>query len=251
MALAAPTDASARHLAGRLGLVADRVRLAVERRRTRRSGPRRPVPRPLRLRRPGGPPARRRARAAPGGRTPTGPGAARRAAVEAEADAAESAGAGGPAAPPRPQLRPRAARRRAPARRPRARPRPPLRAPLRLPPRRRLAATRQRRPRPGAVPASARAPGRAGRGSARWPRSSAGGLLVVEDADRPFLTRALRVPDRVAAHLLGDATPDPAVEALATSARRPTTPPAPTRSRAASAPAPASPTSASGSARPR
>jgi Winged helix domain, variant len=33
MVLAAPADASARHLAGRLGLVADRVRLAVERRR--------------------------------------------------------------------------------------------------------------------------------------------------------------------------------------------------------------------------
>ena len=32
----------------------------------------------------------------------------------------------------------------------------------------------------------------------------AGGLLVVEDADRPFLGRALRVPDRVVAHLLGD-----------------------------------------------
>ena len=45
----------------------------------------------------------------------------------------------------------------------------------------------------------------------------AGGLLVVEDADRPFLTRALRVPDRVSAHLLGDDTPDPAVEALAVS----------------------------------
>jgi hypothetical protein len=43
----------------------------------------------------------------------------------------------------------------------------------------------------------------------------AGRLIMVEDADRPFLTRALRVPDRVAAHLLGDATPDPAVDALA------------------------------------
>jgi hypothetical protein len=29
-------------------------------------------------------------------------------------------------------------------------------------------------------------------------------LVLVEDAERPFLTRALRVPDRVAAHLLGD-----------------------------------------------
>jgi hypothetical protein len=41
-----------------------------------------------------------------------------------------------------------------------------------------------------------------------------GGLLVVEDADRPFLTRSLRVPDRVAAHLLGDDTADPIVEPL-------------------------------------
>jgi ATPase family associated with various cellular activities (AAA) len=41
-----------------------------------------------------------------------------------------------------------------------------------------------------------------------------GGLLVVEDGDRPFLTRSLRVPDRVAAHLLGDDTADPALVAL-------------------------------------
>jgi ATPase family associated with various cellular activities (AAA) len=33
------------------------------------------------------------------------------------------------------------------------------------------------------------------------------GLLVVDDADRPFLTRALRVPDRVTAALLGDTEP--------------------------------------------
>jgi hypothetical protein len=37
----------------------------------------------------------------------------------------------------------------------------------------------------------------------------AGRLLVAEDLDRPFLGRALRVPDRVTAHLLGDDTPDP------------------------------------------
>ncbi|MDX2296389.1 MULTISPECIES: ATP-binding protein [Streptomyces] len=37
----------------------------------------------------------------------------------------------------------------------------------------------------------------------------AGGLLLVEDRDRPFLGRALRVPDRVTAYLLGDDTPDP------------------------------------------
>ncbi|GAA1519872.1 ATP-binding protein [Kribbella lupini] len=34
------------------------------------------------------------------------------------------------------------------------------------------------------------------------------GLLIVEDPERPFLTRAIRVPDRVAAHLLGDDLPD-------------------------------------------
>jgi len=44
----------------------------------------------------------------------------------------------------------------------------------------------------------------------------AGGLLIVEDADRPSLTRSLRVPDRVIAHLLGDDAPDPVVEALLT-----------------------------------
>ncbi|AXX32813.1 ATPase, AAA family [Actinosynnema pretiosum subsp. pretiosum] len=41
------------------------------------------------------------------------------------------------------------------------------------------------------------------------------GLLVVEDRDRPFLTRSLRVPDRVVAHLLGDDRPDPALAGLA------------------------------------
>jgi hypothetical protein len=37
----------------------------------------------------------------------------------------------------------------------------------------------------------------------------AAGLLAVEDTDRPLLSRALRVPDRVTAHLLGDDRPDP------------------------------------------
>ena len=36
------------------------------------------------------------------------------------------------------------------------------------------------------------------------------GLVLVEDPERPFLTRSLRVPDRVAAHLLGDRRPDAA-----------------------------------------
>ncbi|MBB2924034.1 AAA family ATPase [Cellulomonas cellasea] len=39
----------------------------------------------------------------------------------------------------------------------------------------------------------------------------AGGLLVVEDPDRPFPGRALRVPDRVVEHLLGDDAPDAAL----------------------------------------
>ena len=35
-----------------------------------------------------------------------------------------------------------------------------------------------------------------------------GGLVLVEETDRPFLTRSLRVPDRVIAHLLGDDAPE-------------------------------------------
>jgi hypothetical protein len=38
------------------------------------------------------------------------------------------------------------------------------------------------------------------------------GLLRVEEDERPFLSRSLRVPDRVAAHMLGDDTPDAALE---------------------------------------
>jgi hypothetical protein len=45
----------------------------------------------------------------------------------------------------------------------------------------------------------------------------AGGLLLVEDAERPFLARSLRVPDRVTAHLLGDDTPAPRITELLTS----------------------------------
>lgn len=41
-----------------------------------------------------------------------------------------------------------------------------------------------------------------------------GGLLLVDDGDRPFLTRALRVPDRVTAFLLGDDRPDAEVARL-------------------------------------
>jgi hypothetical protein len=33
--------------------------------------------------------------------------------------------------------------------------------------------------------------------------------MAIEDDDRPFLSRALRVPDRVVGHLLGDDTPEP------------------------------------------
>ncbi|MFC7471710.1 ATP-binding protein [Actinomadura keratinilytica] len=40
------------------------------------------------------------------------------------------------------------------------------------------------------------------------------GLLEVEEPERPFLTRSLRVPDRVAGHLLGDDTPDAALLGL-------------------------------------
>jgi hypothetical protein len=40
------------------------------------------------------------------------------------------------------------------------------------------------------------------------------GLLTVEDQDRPFLSRSLRVPDRVVSHLLGDTRSDPALADL-------------------------------------
>ncbi|MDQ1375740.1 MAG: hypothetical protein QOJ09_3078 [Actinomycetota bacterium] len=52
-----------------------------------------------------------------------------------------------------------------------------------------------------------------GRFTARAPLVAAG-LLVVEDSDRPFLTRSLRVPDRVTRHLLGDDAPDTAIERM-------------------------------------
>ncbi|MCX4552540.1 ATP-binding protein [Streptomyces sp. NBC_01500] len=42
----------------------------------------------------------------------------------------------------------------------------------------------------------------------------AGRLLLSEELDRPYLGRSLRVPDRVAAHLLGDDTPDPRLAGL-------------------------------------
>jgi len=45
-------------------------------------------------------------------------------------------------------------------------------------------------------------------------RLSAARLVLVEEPDRPFLTRALRVPDRVAAHLLGSDEPDAALAGL-------------------------------------
>ncbi|GHJ45260.1 ATPase [Catellatospora sp. TT07R-123] len=41
-----------------------------------------------------------------------------------------------------------------------------------------------------------------------------GGLVVVEDTERPVLGRGLRVPDRVCLHLLGGDAPDPALRPL-------------------------------------
>ncbi|RKT88667.1 ATPase family associated with various cellular activities (AAA) [Saccharopolyspora antimicrobica] len=42
-----------------------------------------------------------------------------------------------------------------------------------------------------------------------------GGLLEVQEPDRPFLSRTLRIPDRVVAHLLGDDSADPVAASLA------------------------------------
>ena len=45
-----------------------------------------------------------------------------------------------------------------------------------------------------------------------------GGLILIDDLDRPLPSRALRVPDRVVSHLLGDDTPDAALDGLITDA---------------------------------
>lgn len=50
---------------------------------------------------------------------------------------------------------------------------------------------------------------------------SALGLVVVEEPERPFLSRALRVPDRLIAHLLGDDTLDSALSGHARPLRAP------------------------------
>jgi hypothetical protein len=213
MVLAAPADASARHLAGRLGLVADRVRLAVERRRA------------------GDPDPDDRFRGLyvsdaqvdhllAGGHGPllapqADPGAAERlAAIEADADAVEGAGE---------VLRLRRLARTFDLE--------PLDVELLLvalapdldPRFERLYGylhddVSRRRASIGLALELTGAGEGSGPGRARFGQLAplvAGGLLVVEEPDRPFLTRSVRVPDRVAAHLLGDTTPDPAVEALA------------------------------------
>ncbi|MFX0594708.1 ATP-binding protein [Melissospora conviva] len=51
------------------------------------------------------------------------------------------------------------------------------------------------------------------------------GLLRIEDPDRPVLTRALRVPDRVGAYLLGAATGEPLLAGVAEPANAPGPPP--------------------------
>jgi hypothetical protein len=64
----------------------------------------------------------------------------------------------------------------------------------------------------GASPADAVARGRLAPGAPLLD----GGLVTIEDPDRPFLTRALRVPDRVVAHLLGDDRSDASLRGLLT-----------------------------------
>jgi hypothetical protein len=213
MVLVAPADASARHLVGRLGLVADRVRVAVDRRRA------------------GDPDPDDRFRGLyvsdaqvdhllAGGHDPlVAPADAadaveRLAAVEVEADAAEAAGA---------DLRLRRLARTFGLE--------PLDLELLLvalapdldPRFERLYGylhddVSRRRASVGLALELSGAGEGSGPGRARFGQLAplvAGGLLVVEETDRPFLTRSVRVPDRVAAHLLGDPSPDPAVEALA------------------------------------
>jgi hypothetical protein len=61
------------------------------------------------------------------------------------------------------------------------------------------------------------------------------GLISVDDTDRPFLSRTLRVPDRAVAHLLGDIRPDPALAAVLTGADLTGLPPPPGTDRLARA----------------
>ena len=212
-----PTDASARHLAGRLGLVADRVRLAVER---RRSGDPDPDDRfrglyvsdaqvdhllggghgPLLEA--GDDPGRGRARARRSRprRTPRRRRARRSGCAASPAASTWSRSTWSSSSSPWRRISTRASSAS-------------------------TATSTTTSPgdgpasaSPSSCPASARDPGPGGRGSARWPRSSPAASSSWRMPTVPFLTRALRVPDRVAAHLLGDATPDPAVEALATTA---------------------------------
>ncbi|MEU9159153.1 ATP-binding protein [Streptomyces sp. NPDC048424] len=74
--------------------------------------------------------------------------------------------------------------------------------------------------------------GRAGVATARFRLSPtaplvAGGLLEVTEPERPPLSRVLAVPDRVTAHLLGDASPDPRLaDVLAVAADDPAVEPA-------------------------
>ncbi len=58
------------------------------------------------------------------------------------------------------------------------------------------------------------------------------GLVVVEDSERPLLSRALRVPDRVVAHLLGRDEPDPIVSPFLRMPARWPGPPSPVIGRA-------------------
>jgi hypothetical protein len=67
-----------------------------------------------------------------------------------------------------------------------------------------------------ADPASGRA-GSPGAARARFDPGApliGGGLILIEDPDRPFLTRSLRVPDRVTGHLIGVDAPDPAIASM-------------------------------------
>ncbi len=208
------TDPSLRHLAARLGIVDERVRLAVERRRAQDPDPDDRFrglyisdAQAAALLRPG---------AGPMATEPVPPdadAAARLDAAEHEADTAEAVGA---------DLR---LRRLA-----RAFDLSPLDVEILLvtlapdldPRFERLYGylnddVSRRRPTIGLALALCGIGGASGPGRARLAASGPlviGGLVEVEDPDRPFLGRALRVPDRVVAHLLGDDDPDETLAAL-------------------------------------
>ena len=132
-------------------------------------------------------------------------------ACERAADEAVAAGHSAAAARPARDVRTRRGRHRHARHRARRRPRSAVRAVLRLSQRRRQPSAPVRRAGPRAV-RRCRSSRREDRGRFLHGPLVASGLVGIDDLDRPLPSSALRVPDRVVSHLLGDDTLDRALD---------------------------------------